>query len=72
MPAYPDLVSAFANGLVEGTLPPGVTAREPQEAAHRYDVYRNNAAFAEADHDPQPILLRLMQASAITLPKENP
>ncbi len=30
------------------------------------------AAFAEAGHDPQPILVRLMQAGAITLPKEAP
>ena len=30
------------------------------------------AAFAYAGHDPQPILVRLMQAGAITLPKETP
>ena len=29
------------------------------------------AALAEAGHDPQPILIRLMQAGAITLPKDK-
>lgn len=46
MPAHPDLVSAFAIGLVEGDLPPGLTARMPDEAARRFAVYRNNVAIS--------------------------
>ncbi len=49
MPAYPDLVAAFASGLASGDLPPGVTARMPDEAARRFDVYRNNVATGLAD-----------------------
>ncbi|MEI4263910.1 HvfC/BufC N-terminal domain-containing protein [Roseovarius sp. D0-M9] len=49
MNAYPDLVSAFASGLVDGTLPPGLTARMPDEAARRFAVYRNNVATGLAD-----------------------
>jgi hypothetical protein len=30
------------------------------------------ASFAEPAHDPQPLLIRLMQAGAVTLPKETP
>ncbi len=49
MSAYPDLVSAFATGLVDGDLPPGLTARIPQEAARRFAVYRNNVAISLTD-----------------------
>jgi hypothetical protein len=46
LPAHPDLVSAFAAGLTDGSLPPGVTAQAPDEAARRFAVYRNNVAVS--------------------------
>lgn len=46
MPAHPDLVFAFAAGLVDGTLPPGLTAKTPDEAPRRFAVYRNNVAVS--------------------------
>lgn len=49
MSAYPDLVSAFASGLTDGDLPPGLTARKPQEAERRFAVYRNNVAVSLTD-----------------------
>jgi hypothetical protein len=42
----PDPLPAFAAGLRNGALPPGVTARAPDEAARRFDVYRNNVAVS--------------------------
>jgi hypothetical protein len=47
--AHPDLVSAFSAGLVTGALPPGLTAKAPDEAARRFGVYRNNVAAGLAD-----------------------
>jgi hypothetical protein len=46
MRAHPDLQGAFAAGLLSGDLPGGVTARDPAEAARRYDVYRNNVSHS--------------------------
>ncbi len=45
---HPDLVTAFTAGLTDGTLPPGLTARAPDEAARRFAVYRNNVAVSLA------------------------
>ena len=38
--------NAFRAGLFDGTLPPGVTACAPDEAAARFAVYRNNVAHS--------------------------
>ncbi|WP_310795039.1 HvfC/BufC N-terminal domain-containing protein [Neotabrizicola shimadae] len=40
-----DLVGEFRAGLFGGTLPAGVTARDPAEAERRFAVYRNNVAY---------------------------
>jgi hypothetical protein len=48
LPAHPDLVSAFAAGLIDGALPSGLTAQAPDEAARRFAVYRNNVAVGLA------------------------
>lgn len=42
----PDGQSAFRSALRDGTLPPGVTAAHPAEAARRFAVYRNNVAVS--------------------------
>lgn len=62
MRAHPDLVSAFASGLVDGTLPPGLTAQAPDEAARRFAVYRNNVAvsLAAALRARFPVIERLV------------
>lgn len=39
-----ELVDAFRAGLFDGSLPAGVTARDPCEAGHRFAIYRNNVA----------------------------
>lgn len=44
MTAQIDLTRAFRQGLFDGSLPPGVTAHAPDEAATRFAVYRNNVA----------------------------
>ncbi len=64
MPAYPDLVRAFASGLASGTLPPGLTAQAPDEAARRFAVYRNNVALslAAALSARFPVIERLVGA----------
>jgi hypothetical protein len=49
LPAHPDLVATFAAGLFDGSLPPGLTARAPDEAARRFAVYRNNVAVGLVD-----------------------
>ena len=46
MPSHPDLVAEFAGGLASGALPPGVTARDPGEAARRFAIHRNNIAHS--------------------------
>ena len=42
----PSVLTGFADGLRTGVLPPGVTARDPSEAATRFAVYRNNVAVS--------------------------
>lgn len=37
-----DLIQSFRTGLFDGSLPIGVTATAPDEAAARFAVYRNN------------------------------
>ncbi len=49
LPAHPDLVAAFSSGLRDGTLPPGLTAHQPGEAARRFAVYRNNVTVGLTD-----------------------
>lgn len=46
MPMHAEFTRAFRAGLFNGTLPPGVTARAPDEAAQRFAVYRNNVAHS--------------------------
>lgn len=62
MHAHPDLVQAFASGLTGGTLPPGLTAQAPDEAARRFAVYRNNVAVSllAALADRFPVIERLI------------
>lgn len=38
--------AAFRTALRDGTLPPGVTAANPTEAARRFAVYRNNVSVS--------------------------
>ncbi|WP_165899122.1 DNA-binding domain-containing protein [Rhodovulum steppense] len=49
MPAHPDFTARFAAGLRDGILPPGLTAKMPDEAARRFAVYRNNVAIGLID-----------------------
>lgn len=44
MPTHPETVAAFATALKDGTPPPFLTARAPDEVARRLAVYRNNVA----------------------------
>lgn len=62
MPPYPDLAAAFGNGLRVGAVPPGVTARRPEEAARRFAVHRNNVAHSliEALAGRFPVVERLV------------
>jgi hypothetical protein len=62
--AHPDLVTAFAAGLADGALPPGLTARAPDEAARRFAVYRNNVAVSLTAALAQrfPVIERLVGA----------
>lgn len=46
MPAHAEFTRAFRAGLFNGTLPSGVTAQVPDEAAQRFAVYRNNVAHS--------------------------
>ncbi len=64
MPAHPDLIAAFSAGLLDGVLPPGLTARAPEEAARRFAVYRNNVVvgLAEALAKRFPVIKRLVGA----------
>ena len=54
--------AAFRAGLALGTLPPGVTATPPDEAARRFAVYRNNVAqgLARARAAQFPVVGRLL------------
>ncbi len=49
LPAHPDFLDAFTTGLGSGALPPGLTATEPDEAAQRFAVYRNNVTVSLID-----------------------
>ena len=49
MPAHPEFLDAFRNGIGSGALPPGVTATAPDEAAQRFAVYRNNVTVSLID-----------------------
>ncbi|TNC73087.1 DNA-binding domain-containing protein [Rubellimicrobium roseum] len=62
MPSHPDLVAAFRSGVWTGALPPGVTARDPAEAARRFAVHRNNVAhgLSEALATRFPVVRRLV------------
>jgi hypothetical protein len=62
LPAQADLTAAFAAGLADGTLPPGVTATAPDETARRFAVYRNNVAvsLAQALEQRFPVIARLV------------
>lgn len=62
MPAHPDLLAAFSAGLRDGALPPGLTARLPDEAARRFAVYRNNVTVSliEALGKRFPVIARLV------------
>ncbi|SEM63590.1 hypothetical protein SAMN04488103_101699 [Gemmobacter aquatilis] len=46
MLAHPDFITAFRQGLFNGTLPPGLTVPAPDEAERRFAVYRNNVAHS--------------------------
>lgn len=65
MPSHPELVAAFRDGVRTGALPPGVTARDPAEAARRFAVYRNNVAhgLTEALASRFPVVERLVGAA---------
>lgn len=45
MTVQADLTRSFRKGLFDGSLPQGVTARAPDEAAARFGVYRNNVTY---------------------------
>ena len=62
MPAHPDLVQAFKEGLATGALPPGLTAQAQGEATRRFAVYRNNVvvSLAAALKSRFPVIERLV------------
>lgn len=62
MTSHPELVSAFREGLRTGVLPVGATARNAEEVARRFDVYRNNVAhgLSEALGRRFPVVERLV------------
>ncbi|MGC9419826.1 MAG: DNA-binding domain-containing protein [Rhodovulum sp.] len=62
MRAHPEFTARFAAGLRDGTLPPGLTATAPDEAARRFSVYRNNVAggLIDALAIRFPVILRLL------------
>lgn len=62
MPAHRDLIAAFAGGLADGRLPPGLTAGDPAEADRRFAVYCNNVAvgLSEALARRFPAIRRLV------------
>jgi len=49
LPAHPEFVNAFHAGIGSGTLPPGLTASAPDEAAQRFAVYCNNVTVSLSD-----------------------
>ncbi|OIP85622.1 MAG: hypothetical protein AUK37_03965 [Rhodobacterales bacterium CG2_30_65_12] len=46
---HPEFTRAFDAALKGAPLPEGVTARAPDQAARRFDVYRNNVAVSLAE-----------------------
>lgn len=62
MPAHPEFVAAFNEGLAGAALPPGVTATAPDEVERRFAVYRNNVAhgLTEALAQRFPVIKRLV------------
>lgn len=68
MSPHADFTRAFRVGLFTGTLPPGVTAHAPQEAAQRFAVYRNNVAHSltRALTRRFPVVERLVGAEFFT------
>jgi Putative DNA-binding domain len=62
MPGHPDLQRDFADALVTGALPGGVTARDPAEAQRRFNVYRNNVSHSltQALAAKFPVIRRLV------------
>jgi hypothetical protein len=62
LPGHPEFTSAFDAGLKGAALPPGVTARFPEEAERRFAVYRNNVAvsLSEALSTRFPVIRRLV------------
>jgi hypothetical protein len=61
---YLDLIDAFDAGLRGAGLPPGLTARNPEETERRFAVYRNNVAVSltEALASRFPVIQRLVGA----------
>lgn len=80
MSAHAELIAAFHAGLGSGVLPPGVSAPDPQEAARRFAVYRNNVAhsLSRALAARYPVIERLLGAeyfsalAAVYLPAHPP
>lgn len=62
MRRHADTVAALHAGLFAPDLPPGVTARAPQEAARRFAVHRNNAmhSLTTALGQRFPVVARLV------------
>ncbi|MGL4312166.1 MAG: DNA-binding domain-containing protein [Paracoccaceae bacterium] len=62
MPTHPEFLAAFADGITSGTLPPGLTAQVPGEAARRFAVYRNNVTVSLIDALGKrfPVIARLV------------
>jgi hypothetical protein len=60
--AHPDFIAGFDLALRGGDLPPGLTARDAQEVARRFDVYRNNVAvgLSQALATRFPVIRRLV------------
>lgn len=68
MSSHADLIAAFHAGLGGGALPPGVTTRDPSEAAARFAVYRNNMAhsLSRALAARYPVIERLLGEAYFT------
>jgi hypothetical protein len=60
--AHAGLTLAFREGLASGDLPPGMTARRPDETARRFAVYRNNVVhgLTQAMRRRYPVVERLV------------
>lgn len=65
---HAEFTRAFRAGLFNGTLPPGITAQAPDEAAQRFAVYRNNVAHSltRALARRFPVVERLVGAEFFT------